>query len=72
MHKVGLNAWGYLNVTPMPRSQLSGNSVLVHMSYGNTKPLDHIKSCANVDGWSVGQTFSTGQESSHHILKTYT
>ncbi len=47
------------------------NSVLVHMSRGITKPLHHIKSHANVDGWSVSETFSTGQESSHHILKTF-
>ncbi len=55
----------------MPWSQLGRNSVLVHVSRGNTKPLHRIKSHANVDGWSVSQTFSTAQESSHHILKLF-
>ncbi len=52
----------------MPWSQLGGNSVPVHMSHGNTKPLHRIKSRVNVDGWSISQTFSIDQESSHHIL----
>ncbi len=66
-HEVGLN----VGDTRTVHECLGGNSVLVHMSRGNTKPLHHIKSCANVDGWSVSQTFSTAQESSHHILKTF-
>ncbi len=54
----------------MPQLQFGGNSVTVHMSHGNMKPLHCIKSCAKVDGWSVSQTFSTAQESFHHILNT--
>ncbi len=37
------------------------------MSCGNTKSLHHIKRRANVDSWSISQTFSTA----HHILKTF-
>ncbi len=66
-HEVVLNAGDTWTL----HERLGGNSVQVHMSRGNTKPLHHIKSRANVDGWSVSQTFSTAQESSHHILKTF-
>ncbi len=54
-HEVGLNAGD----TRTLHERLGLNSVPVHMSRGNTKPLHCIKSCANVDGWSVSQTFST-------------
>ncbi len=59
-----------LGDTQMLHECLGCNSVPVHMSRGNTKPLHHIKSKASVDGSSVSQTFSTAQESSHHILNT--
>ncbi len=67
MHKVGLN----VGDTQTLHERLGDNLVLVHMSCGNPKPLRHIKTRVNIDGWSVSQTFSTTQESSHHILKTY-
>ncbi len=52
-HKVGgFECGGYLNVSQTPQSQLGRNSVPVHMSSGNTKPLHCIKSCANL---TVGQ-----------------
>ncbi len=66
MHKAGLNAGD----TQSLHKCLGRNSVLVDMSCVNMKPLHLIKSRANVDGWSVSQTFSTAQESSHHILKS--
>ncbi len=54
MHKVGLNAGD----TQTLHECLGGNSVLVHMSLGNLKPLRRIKSGANIDSWSVSQTLS--------------
>ncbi len=62
-HAVGLNAGD----TQKLHQHLSGNSVLVHMSHGITKPLRPIKNCANMDGWSVSQTFSKCQETRSNI-----
>ncbi len=58
-HKVGLNAGD----TRTLHARLSLNSVATLCQYTchmvNTKPRYSIKSRANVDGWSVSQTFST-------------
>ncbi len=66
MHEVGLNVVD----TQTLHKCLSRNSVPVHLSHDNTQLLHHIKSQANIDGWLISQTFSTGQKSSHHILNT--
>ncbi len=67
MHDVGLNAGD----TQTLHTRLSPNSVATQCQYTchvvNTKPGHCIKRSVNVDGWSGSQTFSTVQDSSHHI-----
>ncbi len=69
-HEVGLNAGN----TRMLHECLGPNSVATRSQYTchvvNMKPRHRIKSCVNIDGWSVSQTFSTAHDRSHHILNT--
>ncbi len=70
MHKVGLNAGNSQTLYEC----LSPNSVATRCQYTchvvNMKPWHCIKNRTNIDSWSVSKTFSTGQDSSHHILNT--